>query len=436
MIRSKIFLISLLFIPSLWSMPPHSPSSQRLIIKKKIGANPRKIEHLYEFSNLKIENQCKSLAIDFCRSYSITQDFEDFNSVLLSSGLIESVERDAPLWITEFPNDTYYRLQWSLENSKNSDMNVKQAWSRLFPPPHKIIIGVIDTGIDFDHDDLKGNIWINKQEQPYNGIDDDQNGYIDDQRGWNFYHDNNFPFDSVTHGTHVSGIIGAITNNGFGIAGINSHVEFMALKFINTQFGFISDAIRAIEYAVLHGAKIINASWGGGGFSPTLESTLRFARDHGVLFVAAAGNNGRDIDLAPFYPASYSISNVLSVASSNIFDRLSSFSNYGERTVDIAAPGEDILSTIPYNRFMYNSGTSMAAPMVSGVAAYIAAYLPEASAESITAVMLQAAEPKPSYSGRVKNAARLNADIPNLLPQRISEKILPIIRFLLTESKI
>ena len=234
-------------------------------------------------------------------------------------------------------------------------------------------VAVVDTGIDTSHPDLDGNIWRNPNEQP-NGFDDDGDGFIDDLHGADFVNRDSDASDDAGHGTHVGGIIGAEGNNGIGISGVNWNARLMPLKFLNSDGeGNTADAAMAIDYAVAHGARAINASWGGPAFSQTLYEAVRRAGQHNVLVVAAAGNEGNDSDVAPDYPAAFDLSNVISVAASDRYDNLLSYSNYGAKSVDLAAPGDDIYSTVPpatepsgYANF---SGTSMAAPAVTGAAA-------------------------------------------------------------------
>jgi serine protease len=267
--------------------------------------------------------------------------------------------------LTAVPNDTNYANQWALENRSDADIDASQAWD--YGTSSSVVVAVIDTGVDYTHVDLAANIWTNTREIAGNGVDDDRNGYTDDIRGWNFVNDNNNPADDNGHGTHVAGTIGAVGNN--GISGVAWSVKVMALKFLDsTGSGNLSDAVGAIDYARLNGAKVINASWGGGGFSSALQSAITRFQNAGGIFVAAAGNEGANNATTPSYPANYT--NVISVAASTSTGALASFSNYGTN-VDIVAPGQSILSTIPGNRYASYSGTSMAAPHVAGALALL-----------------------------------------------------------------
>ncbi|MFO0416898.1 MAG: S8 family peptidase, partial [Pseudomonadota bacterium] len=242
-------------------------------------------------------------------------------------------------------------------------------------------VAVIDTGVDYTHPDLAANIWINPGEVAGNGVDDDGNGYIDDLHGINALQDavnKGDPMDDNRHGTHVAGTIGAVGDNGVGISGIAKQVKIMPIKFMDAGgSGRLSDAITAIDYMVTmktnYGVNIAvsNNSWGGGGYSQALEAAIQRAQAAGIVFVAAAGNDAADIDLFPSYPASYEVGNVVAVAAIDRDQNLASFSNYGGNTVDVAAPGVAILSTLPGGAYGLLSGTSMAAPHVAGVLALL-----------------------------------------------------------------
>ncbi|MBA2700154.1 MAG: S8 family serine peptidase, partial [Chloroflexi bacterium] len=251
-----------------------------------------------------------------------------------------------------------------------------------------VVVAVIDDGIDFNHPDLGQRAWTNPGEAGAlgaNGIDDDGNGYIDDVNGWDFCNDDNTVHDPGEdgHGTHVAGTIAA-SLDGQGVVGVAPGVRLMALKFIDdsVQCGLDSMAVEAIDYAASFGIRIINASWGGEAPSTVIDAAIASS---GALFVAAAGNDGRDLDRSDgyrFYPASSNLANVISVAAIDQTGHLAEFSNYGRRSVDLAAPGTNILSTWPADGdcsawcYAWNAGTSMAAPHVSGAAALVASHRP------------------------------------------------------------
>lgn len=257
------------------------------------------------------------------------------------------------------PNDEFFSYQWGLE-----DINAPRAWSVVRESP--TIVAVIDTGIEVNHPDLNGNIWVNRAEaEGTAGDDDDGNGFVDDIYGWDFYNGDNSVFDdpsSDDHGTHVAGTIGAVSDNGTGVVGVNWKVQIMPVKFLGPDGGSTDGAIDGVYYAIDNGATILNNSWGGGGFSPVLERAIEEADSRSVLFVAAAGNGGfdqigDDNDSIPHYPSSYDVPNVISVASVDEPDvsdeTLSVFSNFGAESVDLAAPGGEILSTIPSGNYAF-----------------------------------------------------------------------------------
>jgi len=302
---------------------------------------------------------------------------------------IEYAEPNYKVFALEKPNDPEYPQLWGLNNIgqtggvNDADIDAEEAWNAQ-KGSRQIIVGVIDTGIDYNHEDLQANMWRNPREIPNNNLDDDNNGYVDDYFGWDFLYEDKDPFDDNQHGTHVSGTIGAVGNNLRGVVGVNWTVSLMALKFLDGQgSGSTSDAIEAIVYASDMGAKILNNSWGGGGESQALRDAIIYSMNKGVLFVAAAGNDGKNTDQDPNYPSNYDVENVISVAASTDNDKLAGFSNYGEKTVDLAAPGEFIYSTVPNNRYASLSGTSMATPHVAGAAALIWANYPGESWEDV-----------------------------------------------------
>ena len=330
---------------------------------------------------------------------------------------IEYAEPDYKVFALEKPNDPEYNRLWGLNNTgqtggtNDADIDAEEAWDTE-KGNKQVIVGVIDTGIDYNHEDIKANMWKNPGEIQNNNIDDDNNGYVDDYYGWDFFFDDKDPYDDNQHGTHVAGTIGAIGNNAKGIVGVNWNVSLMALKFLdNTGSGSTSDAIEAIIYAADMGANILNNSWGGGGFSQALEDAITYAKNKGVLFVAAAGNDSKNTDLDPNYPSNYEVANVISVAASTDDDKLAGFSNYGAQTVDLAAPGESIYSSIPNNRYASLSGTSMATPHVVGAAALIwAHYLQNSNWENVKFRLFGSADYVFNLQGKVLLDGRLNVN--------------------------
>lgn len=316
------------------------------------------------------------------------------------------------------PDDPMFGEQWSLNNNgqrggkTGADISALKAWSKT-TGSQEVVVAVLDSGVDYLHPDLIKNIWTRPQEvAAYN---DPELGLIDDRYGYNAIENSGDPMDDNGHGTHVAGIIGAEGNNMIGIAGINWNVRIMPLKFLSSGgFGTTKDAIECINYAIDRKragvpVRIINASWGSTRRSRALEDAIRRAGEEGILFVAAAGNNSSNTDIIPHYPASYRLPNVVSVAALDRHDRLASFSNYGPKSVHIAAPGAEILSTWLGNTYEEHSGTSMATPVVAGVAALVLSVEPDLSVKELRAKLLDAVDPLDALSGKVASGGRINA---------------------------
>ena len=302
------------------------------------------------------------------------------------------------------PNDPDYPLLWGLNNTgqsgglANVDVDAPQAWER-FTGSRNIVVAVIDTGVDYTHQDLVSNMWVNPLEIANNGIDDDGNGYIDDIHGIDSVNDDSDPMDDHYHGTHVAGTIGAEGNNGIGVAGVNWDISIISCKFLNSRgSGNTSDAIECLDYLydlkVNYGVNLVlsNNSWGGGGFSSALQQAIARHNQANIIFVAAAGNDSNDNDASPAYPASYEEENIVSVAAIDEHGDTANFTNYGSTSVDIGAPGVDIRSTIPGDSYDSLSGTSMAAPHVAGMLALIQGDQPTLNITEVISKLYEDAE--------------------------------------------
>ena len=310
------------------------------------------------------------------------------------------------------PDDPRYGEQYGLNNTgqtggtADADIDAPEAWD-ITTGSSTIIVGVIDTGADPAHPDLAANVWVNTGEIPDNGIDD--------INGWDFANNDNSVYDPASgeiHGTHVSGTVGAAGSNAEGVTGVAWQVRLMFLKFLGAQGGTTSDAISAIQYAVANGATLTTNSWGGGGFSQALQDAIEASGNAGMLFIAAAGNDGLDNDANPSYPASYPLDNIISVAATDHSDGLASFSNYGLTSVDLAAPGVNILSTWPTGEpILYNSisGTSMATPHVAGVAVLVHSANPALSHLEVKNRIILSGDPLDVLNGKTVTGRRLNA---------------------------
>jgi subtilisin family serine protease len=357
---------------------------------------------------------------------------EAVSARLLRNPAVEFVEPNYVLRARRIPNDRSFGEQWGLRNlghfdgKAGADISATAAWD--VTTATNAIVAVVDTGVSYKHPDLAGNTWKNAGD-PVNGQDDDGDGFSDDVYGADFFANDSNPDDDGGHGTHVAGIIGAQGNNATGVTGVNWDVNVMALKFLDENGeGNTADAANAIDFAVAHGARIVNASWGGPSFSQALYGSIRRAGERGAMVVAAAGNEGVNADTRPDYPAAFDLPNIVSVAATDRADRLLDFSNYGAKSVDLGAPGDDILSTVPtisdptgYASF---SGTSMAAPFVSGAAALYLSKFPQASVDQIKAALLQSVDRLPTLLGKTVSGGRLNlartlgASAPSTRPTR------------------
>lgn len=398
-------------------------------------AKPSKELILMWNSNITSSEKSKLLE-PYSNQITITHDLDNFMLIstdnlataqiihdqLTQSRAITSIEYNQEIDL-HYTDDAYTVAQWSHKNPgyyaqlvddqlvniysvKDVDLEIPEAWSiynKKEIKTREVVVAVIDTGVDNNHPDLSNSMWINQQEIPDDGIDNDKNGYIDDVFGWDFYNDDNsvchYEMDTVTeeiraysddnddHGTHIAGIIAATADNDIGIAGIASNIDvkIMALKIHGgpNSKGSIADAILAIKYATAMGADVVNLSWGSSIYSKSLEQAIAQAP---MLFVTAAGNTGANNDLKPMYPANFNLPNILSVTFINEYGSLTVSSNYGKKTVDIAAPGTNILSTVVAG-YDTLSGSSMAAPHVTGLAAILYSCSPNLSPESVKKVI-------------------------------------------------
>ncbi|MCK4776497.1 MAG: S8 family serine peptidase, partial [Candidatus Krumholzibacteria bacterium] len=282
---------------------------------------------------------------------------QDAISLYQNDPRVEYIEPNYYIYADDtFPNDPRFPEMWGLHNTgqtggtPDADIDAPEGWD--FETGEGILVGNIDTGTDWQHQDLADNIYENPNEIPNNGIDDDGNGFIDDVRGWDFVNNDNNPMDDNGHGTHTAGTIGAVGNNGIGVVGVNWRAVIMPVKFLSASGGgTTANAIKSVEYTTMMGMNLTNNSWGGGGFSQALKDAIDDAGAQGILFVAAAGNGASDTDIFPHYPSSYDSDNIISVANTTHNDLLSGLSNWGLTTVDLGAPGSSILSTQPGNSY-------------------------------------------------------------------------------------
>jgi subtilisin family serine protease len=334
----------------------------------------------------------------------------------IQKGSLDDLVYRTPLF--PHPNDPQFSDQWALHNigqnggKERADIDAIKAWQTT-KGSADVVVAVLDSGVDFTHVDLRENMWFRPESVP--AYTDDELGSFNDMNGFNGTDKISDPMDDNGHGTHCAGIIGAEGDNGIGVTGVNWKVKIMPLKFLGRGgFGTTDDAIEAINYAIdrkKHGVnvRIISASWGSTSYSRALEDTIRAAGDAGILFVAAAGNDGSNNDRWPHYPSNYDLPNVVSVAALDRSDDLASFSNFGVKTVHVAAPGKEILSTWLNDSYREASGTSMATPYVSGVAALIVAHDPKITVAKLRERLLRSVDKVDSLTGKIASGGRINA---------------------------
>lgn len=334
--------------------------------------------------------------------------------------MVEIAEPNYIYKINKAPTDPLYVQTWGLANvgqadPKNQvgvagiDINAERAWEIQTGTREKII-AVIDTGIDYTHPDLVDNMWVNESEKNGKaGVDDDNNGVVDDVYGYNAITGTGNAKDDQGHGSHCAGTIGARANNGIGVAGVNWNVRMMAVKFLDAGgSGSLADAIKAIDYATKMGAHVMSNSWGGGGFSQTLMDAIKRSNEAGAIFIAAAGNEYNNNDNSPTYPSTYQVENVMSVAAIDNRGAKADFSNYGKKTVHLGAPGVNVMSTTggSYKSF---SGTSMATPHVAGVAALLWANEPNLTAAQVKERLIATVRPLASMKGKTRTGGMVDA---------------------------
>jgi len=349
------------------------------------------------------------------------KSFESIKKLLETLPFIKSIEKNYANKSVG-SNDTYYQKLWAIENNaqdvngksgtKDADMDVSEAWN-LEKGEHDVVVAVLDTGVDYTHNDLADNMWSGNTNHGYDFAGDDDGN-----------NDNNpmpdEPYDQKGHyhGTHVAGTIGAVGNNSEGVVGVVQNVQIMAVKVFRPKgYAYNSDILEGIDYVsqqVDNGVNIvaINASYGGGGGNngDTMDQAIQKLGNKGVIFCAAAGNDGKNIDNNPTYPASYSASNIITVAASDQNDELASFSNYGKKTVEVAAPGTNILSTYPGNKYAYLQGTSMATPQVVGTVALLASLKPDSTVDERISAIEHNVDKKDSLTNKVSTNGRVNVN--------------------------
>jgi len=376
-----------------------APASERALVRANLHA-----QTLHDFSRIGVEHlKVQGMTVD--------QAIQRYRN----NPHVEFIEPNYEIHAELVPNDPRFPEMYGLRNTgqtggtAGADIKAVNAWD-VFTGNPNTMIGVIDTGVDYNHPDLAANVWTNPGEIPGNSIDDDHNGYVDDVHGYDFFNNDGDPFDDNGHGTHCSGTIAAVGNNNIGVTGVNWNAKIVGIKFLSSGgSGSTDGAIAGVNYAITVGVRLTSNSWGGGGFSQALLDAINAAGAAGQLFVAAAGNSSANTDVSPHYPSAYNSPYIIAVAASDHNDNLASFSNYGATTVDLAAPGDDILSTLPGNSYGLLSGTSMATPHVSGVVGLTWGRFPSMQNLLVKDLILNRVDVKASLQGRVLTNGRLNA---------------------------
>ena len=391
------------------------------IVQKRTLNFTNKLKQKFGQENFKIKSY-KHLGLMHLKATNLTNEelIEYFTSEEMRP-YVESVSKNNIIVPTN-TNDKYYNKLWGLENIgqeinnvtgiPDADIDAPEAWTKT-KGEQSVIVAVLDTGIDYTHSDLQDNMWNG---EPHHGVDfaGDNEGNNDDDPMPDLPYDENGHY----HGTHVAGILGAVSDNNNGVAGVAQHISIMSLKvFRPNGYGFTSDVLEAIEYIserIESGDNIvaINASYGGydGSQGDPLNLAIKKLGEKGVLFCTSAGNESKNIDEVPSYPASYDASNIIVVAASDQHDNLASFSNYGEKSVDVVAPGMNILSTYPNNQYAYMQGTSMATPYVSGTIALIASLYGDSTLQERREMLLNSVDKKESLNNKVNTSGRINVN--------------------------
>lgn len=415
----------ILALPALASAAPPRAIPGELIVRYRSDATPNaranyrarlQADRVKEFGRFRMEH------VRLRGNQTVEQALRRF----ARDPAIEYVEPNYEITLDAIPNDPRFPELYGMRNTgqtggtPGADIKATNAWD-VFTGDPNIKIGIIDTGVDYNHPDLAANVWTNPGEIPGNNVDDDGNGYVDDVHGYDFANNDGDPFDDNGHGSHCAGTIAGVGNNNVGVTGVNWNAKVIGIKFLSASgSGSTAGAIAGVEYAIEVGCRLTSNSWGGGGFSQALLDVINEAGAAGQLFVAAAGNSSANTDTSPHYPSAYDSPYIVSVAATDHNDNLASFSNYGATTVDLAAPGVSILSCQPGGGYQLLSGTSMATPHVAGVVGLAMGRFPAATPLFIKQLLLAAVDVKPQLAGKCLTGGRLNAFLtiadPDTLP--------------------
>ncbi len=402
-------------VPAGWVLDPALVDFSRVMIKFDM-AQPVKLEADAYLPGVDVERTFALTPGYFESFISSTVDYETSLDSLLTDSRILRIDQNFRVSTQAIPNDPRYSQEWGMNNSgqtggvAGADIKAELAWD-LAKGTGQTVVAVVDTGVDYLHPDLAANMWTNTGEIPRNNVDDDNNGYVDDYYGYDTANGDGDPMDDQSHGTHVSGTIGAVGNNSVGVVGVAWKTRIMAVKSMDASgSGSFASIVAGLDYAAANGASIVNMSLGGAGGSPGdfFEVAIINAGKKGVIVAAAAGNNGTNNDTSPFYPANYTAANIVSVAATDDADGIAGFSNYGLVSIDIGAPGVNIMSTLPNNSYGAQNGTSMATPMVAGALVVMMDQSPGLTYQQYIAKLYKGADLIPSLAGKTTTGARLN----------------------------
>lgn len=394
---------------------PHKDNELILTMRPGEALQTDALVRSYSSAKVEVLNE-RSMLVRFPEGETV--DLAEVAQDMALDRRVQAVEANLIYRLDErVPNDPDFNKLYGLRNDGASggligaDLGMTQAWD-YSTGSASVLIGIIDSGADYNHPDLADNIWknpgesgtdVNGEDRSTNGVDDDGNGYIDDWHGWDFFNSDNNPMDDNSHGTHVAGTIGGRGNNSRGVVGVNWSVSMVPIKVFSGAGESSADVlIKGIDYATSLGVVATNNSWGGGAFSDAMLAAIERANAKGVIFVAAAGNNSSNNDAVAHYPSSYDVPNIISVAATDRRDSLASFSNYGVKSVHVAAPGADIWSTIPNSGYGLKSGTSMATPHVTGLVALLKARYPNLDAQGLKSRLIGSTQFVPQIQSTVK----------------------------------